>query len=103
MAAKKDLTRETVLARLRAHESGFRSAGVGALFLFGSVARDSAQPDSDIDLFLDPAHDQFNLLDLVGVQQQAADILGSNVDVMTRRGINRHRRSVIETDAVQVF
>ena len=103
MAANTNLKRETVLARLRAHESGFRSAGVGALFLFGSVARDSAKPNSDIDLFLDPAHDDFDMLDLVGVQQQAMEILGSSVDVMTRHGINRHRRKAIETDTVQVF
>jgi predicted nucleotidyltransferase len=43
------------------------------------------------------------LLDLVGVQLKAANILGSKVDIMTRRGINGHRRRFIEADAVQVF
>jgi len=103
MACPRNLSRESVLARLRANETGFRSAGVGALFLFGSVARDAAGAESDVDLFLDPAHDHFDLLDLVGVQLKAANILGSKVDIMTRRGINGHRRRFIEADAVQVF
>ncbi len=44
------MDRDTVIARLRAHEQELKSAGVLSLRLFGSVARDEVGPDSDVDL-----------------------------------------------------
>jgi uncharacterized protein len=47
---------EHVIATLRAHETELRQAGIRRLSLFGSVARDDANVDSDVDLAaeLDP-------------------------------------------------
>ena len=103
MSAAALLTRDAVLTRLRAHAAAFHAAGVDALYVFGSVARDEATAESDVDIFIDPGHDDFSLLDLVGVQMQAAELVGAKVDIMTRRGINRHRRARIEAEALRVF
>jgi len=89
---------------LKQHEPEFRDAGVGALFLFGSVARDQAHDASDIDVFFDLARPQgFTLFALVALQQRMQEILGARVDLMTRKGIHPRRRPQIEAAAVQVF
>jgi predicted nucleotidyltransferase len=47
------LTRGAVTARLSAEEGRLRALGVRRLALFGSVARNQARPDSDVDLLIE--------------------------------------------------
>lgn len=46
------LTRQEVSARLIANESEIRALGVARLALFGSVVRNEARPDSDVDVLV---------------------------------------------------
>ena len=46
------LTREQAVARLIESEPEIRALGVERLALFGSVVRDEARPDSDVDLLV---------------------------------------------------
>ena len=48
-----DVKRIEAVTRLREHEAELKRLGVQLLFLFGSTARDGAQPDSDVDLYFD--------------------------------------------------
>src|SRR4051812_655609 len=64
-----------VIARLRAHEAELHRAGVARLYLFGSVARQEARPDSDVDLFFDTDDPRFSLIELVVVWDRVSDIL----------------------------
>jgi predicted nucleotidyltransferase len=72
----------------RAHSSGARPGETGQsvarLYLFGSVVRQAARSDSDVDLFFDTDNARFDLIELVGVQDRISDILGTESDVMTR-------------------
>jgi predicted nucleotidyltransferase len=52
--------------------------------VFGSVARDEAEADSDVDLLVDLAPGR-TLLDLIGFKQEAEDILGRDVDAIAPR------------------
>ncbi len=98
------MKRDQVITLLKQHEPELRDAGVGALFLFGSVARDQARGTSDIDVFFDLARPQgFTLFDLVALQERMQEILGAKVDLMTRKGIHPRRRPRIEAAAVRVF
>jgi len=98
------MKRDEVIALLKHYEPELRDAGVGALFLFGSVARDRARDDSDVDVFFDLKRIQgFTLFDLVALQERMQEILGAKVDLMTRNGINPRRRPRIEAAAVRVF
>lgn len=98
------MRRDQVVALLKRHEPEFRKAGIGALFLFGSVARDEARDDSDVDLFCDLERaDGFTLFDLLRLQGRMRDIIGAKVDLMTRNGIHLRRRARIEAAAVRVF
>jgi uncharacterized protein len=78
------MQREDVVAKLRAHEADLHQVGVARLYLFGSVARQDARPDSDVDLFFDTDNPRFSLIELVDVQDRVSDILGTETDVMTR-------------------
>jgi hypothetical protein len=51
------MRRDDVIAQLKQTEPALRALGVTGLYLFGSHARDEAGPDSDVDVFVDPASD----------------------------------------------
>jgi predicted nucleotidyltransferase len=98
------MKRDQAIDLLKRREREFRDAGVGALYLFGSVARDQAREASDVDAFFEVARPRgFTLFDLVALRERMQDILGVKVDIMTRNAIHPRRRSRIESDAVRVF
>lgn len=60
--------------------------------VFGSVLRDDFRPDSDIDFLVSFERDAgWSLLDHVRLEEELAEILGRDVDVITRRGLERSR------------
>lgn len=97
------MDRPTVLAMLRARETGIRKAGVARLYLFGSVARREKCTDSDVDLFFGTGDTGFSPIEPVDVQDQIGAILGTKTDVMTRASLHPMLRSRIETEAPRVF
>jgi len=98
------MNRDRAVNLLKRHEKEFHEAGIGALYIFGSVARNQASDDSDVDVFFDLNRPRgFTLFDLVAIQERMQDILGTKVDVMTRNGIHPRRRGRIEASAVRVF
>jgi len=93
-----------VLDKLRGAEKALRGRGVTHLFLFGSVARDEATNSSDVDVFIDRNPKQpFGMVKLSGVRILLEDVLGSPVDVGTRRGLHPAIRAHVEKTAIQVF
>ncbi len=97
------MDRNRVIAMLRAHEANLHQAGVARLYLFGSVARQEATRDSDVDLFFETDNPRFSLIELVDVQEQVSDILGTETDVMTRASLHPMLRDRIEAEALRVF
>ncbi len=61
--------------------------GVKKIAIFGSYARDEANPESDVDILVEFC-DRKSLLDLVGIEQELADALGLNVDLLTEKSIS---------------
>jgi len=97
------MDRDDVIAKLRSHETDLHRIGVARLYLFGSVARQQARPDSDVDLFFDTDNPRFSLIELVDVQEQVTEILGMQTDVMTRASLHPMLRQRIEAEALRVF
>jgi uncharacterized protein len=58
--------------------------GIRNLRVFGSVARGEETPESDVDFLVDLDPER-TLLDVIGFQQEAEDILGTGVDVAVPR------------------
>jgi hypothetical protein len=97
------MDRDYVIEMLRAHETDLHQIGIARLYLFGSVARRVAGPDSDVDLFFDTDNPRFSLIELVDVQERVSDILGTETDVMTRASLHPMLRPRIEAEALRVF
>jgi len=95
--------REQIIAKLRANEAELHRFGVAHLYLFGSIARQEARADSDVDLFFDTDNPRFSLIELVDVQECVQDILGRESDVMTRASLHPMLRPQIEAEALRVF
>ena len=92
------------IEKLRRQADAIRALGATSLYLFGSVARDEAGPDSDLDLFIDYDPDsRFNAFDLVGIKLFLEDELGLPVDVTTRDSLHPILKDRIERSAMRVF
>lgn len=97
------MDRNDAITRLRAHESELRQLGVVHLFLFGSTARDTARPCSDVDLFFDDRTRRFGVFGLMEVKEAAGRILGCKADVITRDSLHSVLLDGIEAASVAVF
>jgi len=72
--------------------------GATRVRIFGSFARGTARPDSDVDLLIDFEPGR-NLLDLVAVKQDIEDLLDRPVHVLTEAAISPFMRDAILRDA----
>lgn len=97
------MLRDEAITRLRTHAPALRALGVQHLYLFGSTARGEARPDSDVDLFFDHERGRLGLYELMDVKAAAAQILGCETEIMTRRSLHPLIRERVEATAVQVF
>ena len=97
------MRRDEVIQRLRANTDRLTEAGIRALYLFGSTARDEAGTDSDIDLFADPDYERFGFVELIQIEAFLAETLGRPIDLTTRDGLHPLLRSNIERDAIRVM
>jgi predicted nucleotidyltransferase len=98
------MQRDEVIATLRAHEEELRADGVLRLSLFGSMARDEAQAESDIDLLaaFDDAR-QLSLLDVIGIENRLADLLGRPVDLIEEGTLRPRVRESVSREVVRAF
>lgn len=96
------MRRDEVLARVRSHRDQLIQLGVKSLDLFGSVARDEAHSDSDVD-FLVEFEKSGGLFQLLRVKHYLEDLLECPVDLGTRQALKEHLREPVLQDAIHVF
>ncbi len=75
--------------------------GARKIFIFGSVARGEARPDSDID-FLVEMEPGSSIFDLGGLLFDLQQTLGVDVDVVTTEGLRPRLREKVLADAVEL-
>lgn len=93
------MRRDEALKLLAEHREELAELGVTSLALFGSVARDEARPDSDVDLLVEVRR-PMGLFELGGIQVRLEEILGRRVDLVTLRGLKPRYRERIVPDLV---
>jgi predicted nucleotidyltransferase len=98
------MDKQQVIDALRAHEADIRAGGATSLYLFGSVVRGEAGPESDVDVFMDyDPSSKFSLIEPVGLQHDIEGMLGAKVDLLTRASLHPVLRSNILAEAERVF
>jgi hypothetical protein len=75
------VTRTEALKHLSDHRADIARLGVRSLRLFGSVVRDEARPDSDVDLLVEFDR-PVGLFHFFRVQRTLKEILGARVDLV---------------------
>ncbi|MGB8277454.1 MAG: nucleotidyltransferase domain-containing protein [Methylovirgula sp.] len=95
---------QDVIATLREYESSLRARGVRHAALFGSLARGTAGPESDIDIMIeiDPEAVQ-DVYAYVGLKNYIAGLFTGPVDVIDREALKPSVRPPVEADAVYAF
>ena len=96
--------RDRVITALRDAEPALRERGVLHLALAGSVARDTARDDSDVDVLIDlDASRRIGVFTIVDIQFEIENRVGRKTDVVNRRGLRPGIRESIERHSIQVF
>jgi len=96
------LKRDEVLSLVAAHQEELKQLGVKSLDLFGSVARDEAHPDSDVD-FLVEFNRAVSLLQFIRIRHYLEDVLGCSVDLGKVTTLRQHLREPVLKDVIRVF
>lgn len=76
--------------------------GLKKVFLFGSYAKGTATPSSDIDLLIEKG-EPLSLLKLAGLRQRFQDELNLSVDLLTTSGIEEDFLKEIEGTEVLLY
>jgi predicted nucleotidyltransferase len=100
------MRRSEVNEALKSTEGELRRFGVASLYLFGSYAHDAADPQSDIDVFVDPGNDEdFGFEEFMGAYEALRRKFGPDVEIgySTRAGISKYVRESIEREAIKIF
>jgi len=97
----KPLTRDDVLARLRAALPDLRARyGVTRLGLFGSVARNEAGPDSDVDLIAEFAKGEAPGFAFFDLEKELSEMIGRPAEIASLDNMNAYIRAKVERDLV---
>jgi predicted nucleotidyltransferase len=94
------MRRDQVLRLLAEHRDELSRMGVGSLSLFGSVARDEAGPESDIDILIELGR-PMDLFDLGRIQIRLEEILGHRVDLVMPDALRPRLRAAVLAEAVR--
>ncbi len=95
------MRRDEALAILTAHREELAAFGLRRLAVFGSVARDEAGPDSDVDVLVEfeggATFDRY-----AGLYDRLEDLLRCRVDLVTASAVRPFMREGVEEDAHEV-
>ncbi|MCX6049798.1 MAG: nucleotidyltransferase family protein [Chloroflexi bacterium] len=92
-----------VFHRLRINQQKFEHFPIQSLAIFGSVARNEARLDSDVDILVEFRPDaQIGLFEFVRLQRLLSDILGAPVDLVTPAALRKEMREQILAEAIPV-
>ena len=96
------MRKQDVLVVLTNHQSTLKTFGVKSLILFGSVARDEARTDSDVDLLVEFER-PIGLFAFVRLKRYLEEILDSSVDLGTPNSLKPYLREPVCREAIRAF
>ena len=94
--------RDEVLGFLAAHRQELAERfGVLSIALFGSMARNEAGPDSDVDVLVEFSETP-GLTEYMRLKFWLEDLLGRQVDLVMKGALKSWARPVVEAEAIRV-
>lgn len=93
------MKRDEALRLLREHQTELAEYHVKSLAIFGSVARNEAQPDSDIDVLVEFS-EPVGMFHFMRVKRQLELLLGIEVDLATPDIIRESMRPQVLSEAI---
>ncbi len=98
------ITRDEIIAKLKEREADLPAHGVTHAALFGSVARNEQDAESDIDILvdLDPAV-VATIFDYADLKDYVASLFRGSVDVIDREALKPRFRPRATADAIYAF
>ena len=96
------MKREEVLEIVGKHREQLQQMGVKSLDLFGSVARNEAREDSDVDFFIE-FNGEIGIFEFIKVKLYLEDILKVSVDIGTLDSLRENLREPVIKDIIRAF
>jgi len=96
------MNQKQVLGLIEQKRDRLDEFAVKALFLFGSVARNEATSNSDVD-FLVEFNRPVGLFTLLGLKSFLEELLSCSVDIGTPDSLRPHLRDTVLKEAIRVF
>ena len=96
------MKREEVLEIVGKHREQLQQMGVKSLDLFGSVARNEAREDSDVDFFIE-FNGEIGIFEFIKVKLYLDDILKVSVDIGTLDSLRENLREPVIKDIIRAF
>jgi predicted nucleotidyltransferase len=93
--------KDEILVRLRQQQSIISSFGVKSLAIFGSVARDEARPESDLDLLVE-FEGKVTFDRYMDLKFYLEDYLGMKVDLVSQKMLKPQIRNSVLKEAINV-
>ncbi|MHB8993181.1 MAG: nucleotidyltransferase family protein [Chloroflexota bacterium] len=94
------MRRDEALRILAEHKEAIAGFGVKSLSLFGSVARDDAGPDSDVDILVEFGR-PVGLFGFIDLNDYLEGLLGRRVDLVTPDALKARLRDRILGEAIR--
>lgn len=96
------MRKQEALTLLVNHQKALKDFGVSSLMLFGSVARDEARTDSDVDLLVEFDR-PIGLFTFVRLKRYLEEILERSVDLGTPDSLKPYLQESVFREAVRAF
>lgn len=95
-----DNTREDIIRDIELNKGRILSYGVSRLGVFGSVARNETNEESDIDFIVEFAEGKKNYKNFINLYFLLTDIFKRKIDMLTEQSLKPYMREQILKDTV---
>lgn len=84
-------------------QQNFSGIPVKKAYLFGSMARNEADSESDIDILVELDHSMPIGMKFFAFQSDLEELLHKKVDLVTTEGVSRHVKPFIDEDKILIY
>ncbi len=81
----------------------FKRKPILRAYLFGSIVRDEADSNSDVDILVELDYSQPIGLEFIQMQLDLEDLLKRNVDLLSDKAVSKYIRPHIEQEKVLIY